>query len=312
MSSTGSWERCYHPASRHWTGGSSRLAGEESRHRYHAELAAAESAVTTAGEAVREFYESASAGAYEKLDGSPVTDADLAADAIIREVLARRFPDDPILTEEGVDDVRRLTSSRCWIADPVDGTEQFILRTGEFDVLVALVLNGRPVAAAGFQPSTGVLVSASEGGGAWVRQGQEEARRVVFEPATERLRLATSKWFGAPENAGIVRAISASLGAGEEPPTVTGLSPRMFLPPRTLDLMIGVRPHGRQDMASEWDFAVADLVFHEAGGMVTDLAGQRFRYNKPEPRNIGGLIAAVDPEAHARVVEAIGRLPSAP
>jgi 3'-phosphoadenosine 5'-phosphosulfate (PAPS) 3'-phosphatase len=272
---------------------------------FSAELAAAIAAATSAGAVVREFYEAANAKTYGKVDGSPVTDADLAADEIIREVLAQHFPDDPILTEEGLDDERRLTSSRCWIADPVDGTEQFIQHTGEFDVLVAFVLDGRPVAVAGYQPATGVLVTATAGGGAWVRQDGGGPRRITFDPVGHRLRLATSKWFGAPENAAIIQAVADALGTGPEPPAVTGFSPRMFLSPRALDVMIGVRPGEEQDMASEWDFAVADLVFHEAGGMVTDLTGQRFRYNKPAPRNIGGLIAAVDPATHARVAAAL-------
>jgi 3'-phosphoadenosine 5'-phosphosulfate (PAPS) 3'-phosphatase len=272
---------------------------------YPAELAAAIAAATAAGAVVHEFYEAANAKTYGKVDGSPVTDADLAADKIIREVLAQHFPDDPILTEEGQDDERRLTSSRCWIADPVDGTEQFIQRTGEFDVLVAFVLDGRPVAVAGYQPATGVLVTATASGGAWVRQNCGEPRRIAFDPVGNRLRLATSKWFGAPENAAIIQAVADALGTGPEPPAVTGFSPRMFLSPRALDVMIGVRPGDEQAMASEWDFAVADLVFHEAGGMVTDLTGQRFRYNKPAPRNIGGLIAAVDQATHARVADAL-------
>lgn len=282
----------------------------EVRSSYQAELATAIAAVTAAGAVVREYYDAANAKTYGKIDGSPVTDADLAADATIRDVIAQHFPHDPILTEEGMDDERRLASARCWIADPIDGTEQFIMRTGEFDVLVAFVLDGRPVAAAGFQPAGNVLVTASKGGGAWMRSGAGAAQRVTLEPAGERLRLATSKWFGAPENAELVQTVADALGAGLEPPTVTGFSPRIFLPPRTLDVMLGVRPGEAQDMASEWDFAVADLVFHEAGGVVTDLAGRRFRYNKPEPRNVGGLIATIDARAHARVIEAVSRLPA--
>jgi myo-inositol-1(or 4)-monophosphatase len=277
---------------------------ENEQQPFHAELAAAIAAATSAGAVVREFYDRDNARTYGKVDGSPVTDADLAADRVIREVLTQRFPDDPILTEEGQDDERRLAFRRCWIADPIDGTEQFIQRTGEFDVLVAFVLDGRPVAAAGYQPATGMLVTATAGGGAWLRPGEGSTQRVTFEPAGDHLRLATSKWFGAPENAEIIRAAANLLGAGTERPAVTGFTPRMFLAPRSLDVMIGVRPGERQDMASEWDFAVADLVFHEAGGMVTDLAGQLFRYNKPIPTNVGGLIAAVDPATHARVAEA--------
>jgi myo-inositol-1(or 4)-monophosphatase len=71
--------------------------------------------------------------------------------------------------------------------------------------------------------------------------------------------------------------------------------------------MLGIRPGEDQTMASEWDFAVADLVFHEAGGVVTDLDGRLFQYNKPEPRIGGGLIAAADPVTHDRVLAAVRR-----
>lgn len=275
------------------------------RQLYPDEIDAAVAATLAAGAVVREIYDEATAATYEKSDGSPVTDADLAADRIIREILAQRFPDDSILSEEGQDNERRLTSSRCWIVDPVDGTEQFIQRTGEFDILVAFVDDGRPVAVAGYQPTTGILVTATEGGGAWVRQGDGAAQRMCFAPAGDQPRLATSKWFGAPENAALVRSIADRLGIAPGRPAVTGFSPRMFLAPRALDAMIGIRPGDDQTMASEWDFAVADLVFHEAGGVVTDLAGQQFQYNKAVPRNLGGLIAAADPATHERIANAV-------
>jgi myo-inositol-1(or 4)-monophosphatase len=273
--------------------------------RYRGDLDGAITAALTAGAIVREFYGGDTAATYAKGDGSPVTDADLAADRAIRDVLTDRFPNDAILSEEGQDDVRRLTNSRCWIVDPIDGTEQFIQRTGEFDVLVALVENGRPVAVAGYQPSNRLLITATKDGGAWVRSDESAWRQVRLEPAGNRVRLGTSKWFGAPENAPIIESVANRLGAELEQPAVTGFSPRMFLAPRVIDVMIGVRPGTDQTMASEWDFAVADLVFHEAGGMVTDLSGQQYRYNKPVPHNLGGLLAAADPASHARVLDAL-------
>jgi 3'-phosphoadenosine 5'-phosphosulfate (PAPS) 3'-phosphatase len=271
---------------------------------YRDELDAAIAAALAAGEVVRAYYDGATTATYEKRDGSPVTDADLAADKAIRDVLSDRFPNDPILSEEGQDDERRLEHARCWIVDPLDGTEQFIHRTGEFDVLVALIENGGPVAAAGYQPTTGTLVTATFGGGAWLRRADGPPERIHFAPAGDEIRLATSKWFGAPENEDIVRAVAKCLGIAPARATITGFTPRMFLAPRAFDVMIGVRPGEDQTMASEWDFAVADLVFHEAGGVVTDLDGRRFQYNKPVPRNEGGLIAAVDPATHARVIAA--------
>ena len=269
------------------------------------DLDAAIAAAVSAGAVVREFYDRQTAATYAKGDGSPVTDADLAADGAIRDVLKDRFSDDAILSEEAQDDEGRLNVSRCWIVDPIDGTEQFIERSGEFDVLVALVDDGRPVAVAGYQPTTQLLLTARRGGGAWVRSGESAWQRLRLDLAGDRLRIGTSKWFGAPDNAAIIESVADSLGAVREEPAVTGFSPRMFLAPRTVDVMIGVRPGTDQTFASEWDFAVADLVFHEAGGVVTDLVGQQFRYNKPIPRNVGGLIAAADPASHARVLAAL-------
>jgi 3'-phosphoadenosine 5'-phosphosulfate (PAPS) 3'-phosphatase len=257
---------------------------------------------------IREIYDEASAATYKKGDGSPVTDADLAADRAIREVLGARFHDDPILSEEGQDDSRRLGTARCWIVDPLDGTEQFILRTGNFDVLVALVEDGRPVIAAGYQPTTRTLITAAAGGGAWMGVDDGPRTRLMLEPASEKPRLATSKWFGAPGNEPIIRAVAARLGVEPQPPTIVGLSPRMFLTPRAIDVLIGVRSGEDQSMASEWDFTVADLVYREAGGELTDLAGNHFTYNKPAPRNMGGLIAAADRETHALVLGAVRSL----
>jgi myo-inositol-1(or 4)-monophosphatase len=268
------------------------------------ELAAATEAAVAGGRVVADFYERAAASTYEKGDGSPVTDADLASDRAIREILGARFPDDPILSEEGADDRRRVRESRCWIVDPLDGTEQFILRTGEFDVLVALAVAGRPVVAAGYQPTTATLITAVAGHGAWVRRDQSVPTRLTLEPAPHTLRLASSKWFGAPENAPLIAAIAARLGITPGPPGVTGFSPRMFPAPREIDAIVGIRPGSDQVMASEWDFAATDLVIHEAGGRVTDLDGELFRYNKPVPRNVGGLIAAADPATHERVLAA--------
>ena len=279
------------------------LVGEHRRHQR--DLDGAIAAVLAAGAVVRKFYDEETAGTYAKDDGSPVTDADLAADQAIRRVLTERFPNDAILSEEAQDDDYRLSIARCWIVDPIDGTEQFIARTGEFDVLVALVENGCPVAVAGYQPSTRLLITSQHTGGAWLRSGQSAWRRVRFEPTGAQLRIGTAKWFGAPGNTAIIDSIANRLGLAPEQPAVTGFSPRIFLPPREIDVMIGVRPGADQTMASEWDFAVTDLVIHEAGGKVTDLSGELFRYNKPVPDNVGGLIAAADPASHARVLAAL-------
>lgn len=272
---------------------------------FQQELEVAIAAAVAAGATVRDLYDRAAAASYEKTDGSPVTDADLAADRVIRTYLTAAFPHDALLTEEGQDDTSRLRNRRCWIVDPIDGTEQFILRTGEFDILVALAEDGYPVVGVGFQPTTGTLVYASRGGGAWIRRGDARPERLRnAEPERPPL-LATSKWFGAPDNLEILAGAATRLGRAPLPPCVTGFTPRLFLAPRQHDAMIGIRATTPHDMAHEWDFCAADIVISESGGKTTDLAGNRYRYNKEHAVNEGGLVAAATEAAHAQVLAAV-------
>src|SRR5215217_2302184 len=168
---------------------------------YARELTVAVDAAIEAGAAIRAFYEQSSAMTYTKSDGSPVTDADLASDRIIRGRLAAAFPDDAILTEEGADEETRLTAERVWIVDPIDGTQQFIDRTGEFDVLIALVVDQRPVVAVMYQPTEDRALIAAIGHGAWVQQ-HGVRRAASFQPVGETTapRVKTSIYFGAPGN----------------------------------------------------------------------------------------------------------------
>jgi 3'-phosphoadenosine 5'-phosphosulfate (PAPS) 3'-phosphatase len=272
---------------------------------FQKELEVAIAAALAAGSIVRDLYDRAAAASYEKVDGSPVTDADLAADKVIRTFLSSAFPNDALLTEEGQDDTARLSNPRCWIVDPIDGTEQFIQRTGEFDILIALVEDGYPVVGVGYQPTTATLVYAGKGGGAWVKRGDAPPERLVHADHPGQPRIATSKWFGAPGNLEILEGVAARLGVEPLPPSVTGFAPRIFLEPRSHDVMVGIRAERPHDMAHEWDFCAADIVIAEAGGKTSDLAGNRYRYNKERAVNEGGLVVAATEAVHAQVLAAL-------
>lgn len=272
---------------------------------FQTELEVAIAAALAAGAVVRDLYDRAAAASYEKRDGSPVTDADLAADKVIRTYVTSAFPRDALLTEEGQDDSARLDNPRCWIVDPIDGTEQFIQRTGEFDVLIALVENGYPVVGVGYQPTTETLVYATRGGGAWVKRGDSDPEPLRNDEPAGRPRIATSKWFGAPGNLETLAATASRLGSEPLPPGVTGFAPRMFLAPRQHDAMVGIRATPPHDMAHEWDFCAADIVIAESGGKTTDLSGNPYRYNKPRAINSGGLVVAATEAAHAQVLAAV-------
>ena len=127
--------------------------------------------------------------------------------------MTERFPDDAILSEEGQNDDRRLTVSRCWIVDPIDGTEQFIQRTGEFDVLVALVEGGRPSGSGRLSTEHPALDDRVKHGGAWMRCGESAWRRVRLEPAVPSCASGRRSGLAAPGNAAIIDSVASQLAS---------------------------------------------------------------------------------------------------
>lgn len=281
------------------------------------ELETALNAARAAGAVIAGFYGAHTAATYEKGDGTPVTDADLAADDLIRAQLTTAFPDDALLTEEGRDDLARMANPRCWVVDPLDGTAQFVAGTGNFDVMIALVIDGRPVVAVTCHPPTGDCLAAVAGQGT-VRLVGEQRTPVQMAPLAsgEPPRLGVSLWYGAPEFAGEISEIAHRLGSAQPPVREVGFAPRdFFAEPTPFDVFLGLTPLRRKKVAQEWDIAAPDLLVHEAGGVFTDLWGRLPRYNKRNTSISGGLLIACDPATHARtlaVTHAVMGLPSAP
>jgi len=281
---------------------------------YAREFETALEAGRRAATVILEFYEAQSATTYTKGDGSPVTDADLASDRVIRETISNAFPGDALLTEEGAKDVDRLTNDRCWIVDPIDGTAQYVARTGLFDVMIALCVDGRPVVAVSVQPVADRVQAAVTGAGAWEFVGGE-AKRLLFAPASTPPRLVSSKWYGGRDDdrGTAVRHIARRLGAAEPPILEVGYQSRAFSDSeRSYDAFIGLPSETRSSIAQEWDLACVDLITHEAGGRFTDCWGRPHRYNKRSTSISGGILATAEPELHQALLDAIApELPQA-
>lgn len=273
---------------------------------YDTELETAVLAARAAGTLVNDFYERAAVAVYEKADGSPVTDADLAADALIRDTVSSHFPGDAVLTEESADDPARLTAPRVWIVDPIDGTAQFIARTGRFDIVVALVVDGRPVLGVICHPPSGTLLTAIRGHGAWIEErGTRRRARISSMRLGDHVRIAGSIWFGMPELESERDRVVSALGGQSAPTLPTGIRPIDLLDPeRSFDVVFGPVADADRTYGGEWDFAAPDLIIREAGGAMSDLLGRPHRFNKANVRNGGGLIYSCDPATHARVVVA--------
>lgn len=139
---------------------------------YEREVDVLMGAVREAGEAIARHY-AEGARVYTKADNSPVTDADLAANAILIARLTAAFPDDAILSEEMQPDAAVNAATRCWVIDPLDGTAHFVARQPTFAVMVGLEIGGRPVVGAIYYPMTDECYVAVRGAGATVTRGGE-------------------------------------------------------------------------------------------------------------------------------------------
>ncbi|HEY4242403.1 MAG TPA: 3'(2'),5'-bisphosphate nucleotidase CysQ [Kofleriaceae bacterium] len=233
------------------------------------ELAAASRIARAGGAIVRAMYELGDIAVDRKADDSPVTAADRAANAEILAMLGEDFPADAVLSEEEADSPARLSASRVWIVDPLDGTRDFVARTGQFSVHVALAVDGRAVVGAVYQPIAGALYAAAAGLGAWldVDDGARSPLRVSSRVAS--LRVGTSRL-----NA--VGALGAFISSSGVTPFAMGASTKhCALAAGELDACVNLSP-GEQ----EWDTCAPEVVVREAGGTVTDGDGRPFRYNQ--------------------------------
>ncbi len=106
------------------------------------ELDIAIKAANDAGNAILEIYQR-NYKVSKKSDDSPITDADLKSNEVIKKILSQT--QHAILSEEDNDDQSRLSKEMLWIVDPLDGTSDFIDKTGEFTVMIALIKNKKPI-----------------------------------------------------------------------------------------------------------------------------------------------------------------------
>jgi len=128
------------------------------------ELDMAIKAVYEAGNSILEIYK----GKYEtftKNDDSPITEADLKSNEIIKSILSKT--NHSILSEEDKDDQKRLSEEIIWIVDPLDGTSDFIDKTGEFTVMIALIKNKKPIIGVIGWPTEKIIFAAQKGCGAF-------------------------------------------------------------------------------------------------------------------------------------------------
>lgn len=220
-------------------------------------------------------------------DRSPVSEADIAVNDLLREKLTALVPGAGWLSEETEDVAGARSHAQVWVVDPIDGTRAFISGRPDWTVSVALVENGRPRLAALYAPVTEEMFLAAHGAGARLN--------------------------GA--------ALSVSQGAGLIGAKVAGpkryldrlerLTPAILPQPKVHSLALRLTRVGAGALdaafssggSHDWDLAAADLLVHEAGGVLTDLSGRPLRFNSPHV--VHAALVAAGPARHAALLELV-------
>jgi len=225
---------------------------------------------------------------WSKDGGSPVTDADLEVDRLLKERLGAARPDYGWLSEETADDPTRLTKSRLFVVDPIDGTVAFIKERPFWAVSIAVVEDGQPVAGIVHAPELDETFTAIVGGGAFLNGAAitASAQDIVEGMGM----LGDRQMFGHP--------------AWPTP------WPEMRIETRnSIAYRMCLVADGRFDAAialtskNEWDLAAADLICREAGALVTDHRGRGYSYNRPDPKEPSLVCAA--PAVHPLILDRV-------
>lgn len=247
-----------------------------------------------AGAAILEVYgRPETIAVTDKADASPLTEADLAAHGVIEAGLHALTPDVPVLSEESGEqaawDVRRHWT-RFWLVDPLDGTKEFVARSGEFTVNIALVENGVPVLGVVYVPVTGVTYAGIHAQRVAFRE--QDGKRAPIRVRT----LAEAKAGGVP-----VTVVASRRHGGERLPALLERLQRELgdyaLANMSSSLKICLVAEGKADLyprlgpTSEWDTAAAQAVLEAAGGHIVDTGLQPLRCNRGE--------SLLNPEFHA-------------
>jgi 3'(2'), 5'-bisphosphate nucleotidase len=233
-------------------------------------------------------------------DVEPVTQADRIANELIVNGLKKEFPSDGMLAEESIDTERRLTKSRVWMVDPLDGTNGFIDGNGDFAVQIGLVEDGEPVVAVVYLPLTDTLYRAVIGGGTWIERPQHEPERVRVSDHKNfaEMRLAASRSHRSPRMNKVVQrfAFREEVQRGS-----VGIKIGLLVE-QQCDVYIHLSPRTKQ-----WDTCAPQLILTEAGGRLTDLFGQPLNYNVPDVNNRNGLVAS-NGATHDLIIETLAPL----
>lgn len=242
------------------------------------ELDLAVDAAIKAGQAIMDIYQT-DFKSKTKDDDSPITEADLSSNRIIKEILTKSGH--YILSEEDEDNIERLDQKTIWIVDPLDGTSDFIDRTGEFTVMISLVWDGKPILGVINWPDGKKLYVAQKGKGAFMFENNKWKKISVSSTSD----LKSSNAVGSRHHlSDKEKSLIEKLGI----PKFTSIGSSL----KVCKISTGEADvyFTYTDKMSEWDSAASNCIVSEAGGKMTDMKGNEITYNNKDVKHQNGIL----------------------
>ncbi|CAH6796431.1 3'(2'),5'-bisphosphate nucleotidase CysQ [Vibrio chagasii] len=231
----------------------------------------------SAGQLILEIYEKKDYEEFTKSDDTPVTSADLAAHKLISKKLSELTPDIPVLSEEAADISleKRAQWDRYWLVDPLDGTQEFIARSGDFATIIALIEHNKPVMGVVYAPVSGVSYYAYSGKGAWKIPDLNDSVKIK----THRHELPNQSIAMAISRRQDINRITSRMSPAwnyDLVPLGSAALKACLVAEGAVDCYLRLGPTG------EWDTAATQCIVEEAGGRILSTQLELLSYNERE------------------------------
>ena len=235
-------------------------------------------AVKEAGSEVMKIYRQDFLTTFKEHD-EPLTEADLKSNDIIKKIIATT--DYPILSEESLDDKKRLGCDKIWIVDPLDGTSDFVSKSGEFTIMIALVDKHEPILGVIYWPTNDILYVAQKGGGAHkFVSGVWEKLAISKRLELSNCRALRSRHHLSSHEVNFLKLLNV------EKFSERGSSLKVT------DICSGTAElyFTMTNKIKQWDTCASNCLIIEAGGKMTDMLGNELEYNTEDIYHKNGIL----------------------
>lgn len=235
-------------------------------------------AVKEAGNTVMEIYKHDFTSTTKK-DNSPLTEADLKSNDIIQKIIAGTGY--PVLSEESVDNKKRLEHDKIWIVDPLDGTSDFVSKSGEFTIMIALVDKHEPILGVIYWPTNNILYVAQKGCGAHkFANGVWEKLVISKRSELRNCRALGSRHHLSSHEVNFLKLLNI------EKFSERGSSLKVT------DICSGAADlyFTMTNKIKQWDTCASNCLITEVGGKMTDMLGNELEYNTENIYHDNGIL----------------------